>query len=233
MEQEFLVNAFLSFSFKLNLDYFTGCGGGGESYHCKLWCLEVLREGKYKMRVVPPAYFSSSTDLVVEVGFMGAPTVSHELLSNGHECLEAVNTLEKFLSKKIAGIYSAEIGGSNGLMGLLVAASKQVPCIDCDGMGRAFPYLNQVLSFIHNLPATPACLCDIRGETVLCTDDMISTAQELEDVFRKECTERGLCVGVCLPPMNGEQLQKHALPYSLSRAWFLGKCWICFCLLKR
>ncbi|CAF1326807.1 unnamed protein product [Rotaria sp. Silwood1] len=200
-----------------------GCGGGGESYHCKLWCLDVLRESKNKMRVVSPSYFSSSSDLIVNVGFMGAPTVSHELLPNGHECLEALNVIEKYLSKKIVGIYSAEIGGANGLMGLLVAASKQILCIDGDSMGRAFPCLTQFLPFIHGLPATPSCLCDVRGETVLCTDDMVSTAQELEDFFRKECTKRGLCVGVTLPPITGKDLQKNILHHSLSRAWFLGE----------
>ncbi|CAF1056964.1 unnamed protein product [Rotaria sordida] len=200
-----------------------GCGGGGESYHCKLWCLEVLREGKYQMRVVPPSYFYSSSDLIIDVSFMGAPTVSHELLPNGRECLEAVNIIEKYLSKKIVGIYSAEIGGANGLMGLLVAASKQILCIDGDAMGRAFPCLTQFLPFIHGLPVTPSCLCDVRGETVICTDDIISTSQELEDVFRKECTKRGLCVGMASPPITGEQLQKNILHHSLSRAWFLGE----------
>ncbi|CAF3567449.1 unnamed protein product [Rotaria sp. Silwood1] len=200
-----------------------GTGGGGESYHCKLWCLEVLREGKYKMRVVPPSFFSSASNLIADVGFMGAPTVSHELLSNGRECLEAVNAIEKYLSKKIDAVYTGEIGGSNGLMGLLVAARKQVPCVDCDGLGRAFPCLDHSLCFIHGLPPTPACLCDIRGETVMCTNDMVSTAKELEDIFRKECTERGLFTGVCLPPLTGEQLQKHTLLHSLSRAWFLGE----------
>ncbi|CAF2860431.1 unnamed protein product [Rotaria sp. Silwood2] len=200
-----------------------GCGGGGESYHCKLWCLEVLREGKYKMLVVPPSYFYSSSDLIVGIGFMGAPTVSHELLPNGHECLEAVNVIEKYLSKKIVGIHSGEIGGANGLMGLLVAAKKQIFCIDCDSMGRAFPCLTQFLPFIHGLPVTPSCLCDVRGETIICTDGIVSTPQELEDVFREECTKRGLCVGVALPPITGEQLQKNILHHSLSRAWFLGE----------
>lgn len=180
------------------------------------------------MRVVPHSYFSSPSDLVAEIGFMGAPTVSHELLSNGHECLEAVNTIEKLLSKNIAGIYSAEIGGANGLMGLLVAAKKQVPCIDCDQLGRAFPCLNHCVRFIHKLPATPSCLCDVRSEIVLCLNDMISTPKELEDTFRDECTKRGLIVGICLPPMTGEQLQKHAVPHSLSLAWFLGKYYYYF-----
>lgn len=200
-----------------------GCGGGGESYHCKLWCLEVLRRDKHSMRVAPPSYFASSSDLVIGIGFMGAPTVSHELLSNDHECLQAVNKIEEYLGKKINGIFSVEIGGSNGLMGLLVAASKQVPCIDCDEMGRAFPCLNQFLNFIHDQPLTPVCLCDIRGETVLITDETDLTSAKLEDICRKECTERGLVVGVCLPPLNNEQLQKYTIHHSLSRAWFLGE----------
>jgi DUF917 family protein len=223
MEQEYSVNNSLLFSSKINFYYITGCGGGGESYHCKLWCLEVLRKDKYKMRVVPPSFFSSSSDLVVDVGFMGAPTVAHELLANGGECLEAVSTIENYLSRKIVAVYSGEIGGSNGLMGLLVAASKELPCIDCDGIGRAFPCLDHTLAYIHGLPATPACVCDVRGETVMCTDDMIATPKELENTFREECTKRGLCIGICLAPLTGEQLQKHTIHHSLSRAWFLGK----------
>lgn len=175
------------------------------------------------MRVVPPSFFASSSDLIADVGFMGAPTVSHELLSSGQECAQAVSTLERHLSKRIGGVYSGEIGGSNGLMGLIVAANKGVPCIDADGLGRAFPCLNHTLAFIHGFPAAPACLCDIHGETVMCTSATVSSAQELEDVFRKECIKRGLIVGVCLPPMTGAEVMQYALPNSLSRAWFLGK----------
>ena len=223
MEQAFLVNKFISFTQKISRSRIVGCGGGGESYHGKLWCLEELRKDSRSMRVVPFSYFDSSAGLTVTVGSMGAPTVSHELLSNGRECLEAVNVLEKHLSKKIVGICSVEIGGANGLEGLIVAAQKQVFCIDADGMGRAFPYLTHVLPYINNFPATPSSFCDRRGETILCTDDRVSTPQELEDFFRDECTKRGLTLGIALSPMTGKELQKYMVPHSLSRAWFLGK----------
>ena len=176
------------------------------------------------MRVLPPSSVLSSSDLVAAIAFMGAPTVSHELLPSGRECLLAVNAIETHLSKKITAIFSGEIGGANGLMGLLVAASKQVPCLDCDGMGRAFPRLDQFLPFIHGQPIQPASLCDVQGEIVMCIDQSISTPAALEDKFREECTKRGLCVGICLPPMIGELLQDHVVPHSLSRAWFLGEC---------
>lgn len=178
------------------------------------------------MRVVPPSYFSSSSDLIGTIAFMGAPTVSHELLPNGDECFKSVSIIESYLSKNIVGIISGEIGGSNGLMGLLVAARKDILCLDADGMGRAFPCLSQFLPFINGLPPTPSCLCDVRGETVIGTKDMISTSQELEDFFRKECTQRGLSVGVAFPPIIGKQLQDHVVSYSLSRAWFLGEYYL-------
>ncbi|CAF4344479.1 unnamed protein product, partial [Rotaria magnacalcarata] len=73
-----------------------------------VWCIDSIvlgsgGGGKYKMRVVPTSYFAASSDLIVGAGFMGALTVSHELLPNGHGCLEAVNVLEKYLSTNIAG----------------------------------------------------------------------------------------------------------------------------------
>lgn len=232
MGLEFLVSTLILVSIEINSDYFVGCGGGGESYNRKQWCLQLLQNDKYQMRVIPPSFYPSQSHLFLPIGFMGAPTVSHELLSNGRECLEAVDTIEKFLSIKLTGIFSAEIGGSNGLMGLIVAALRQVFCVDCDGMGRAYPRLDQELSCIHNLPVTPACLCDTRGETVLCTDDMISTATELEDVLRIECTKRGLQAALCLPPLTGEQVQQHTILHSVSQAWLLGECCIYFCLLE-
>ncbi|CAF4549825.1 unnamed protein product [Rotaria magnacalcarata] len=160
-----------------------------------VWCIDSIvlgsgGGGKYKMRVVPTSYFAASSDLIVGAGFMGAPTVSHELLPNGHECLEAV-------------IFTGDIGGANGIIGLLVAVKKDIFCIDGDAMGRAFPYLNQCLSSIHGLPATPSWLCDVRSGTIIGTDESISNSQELEEFFRKECTERGLCVGVAFPPIHG------------------------------
>ncbi|CAF1316545.1 unnamed protein product, partial [Adineta ricciae] len=200
-----------------------GCGGGGESYHTKLSCLEMLKTNNGKMRVIPPAALHPSSDLVAVIGFMGAPTVSHEQLPSGNECLLAIDTIEKYLSKKITAVFSAEMGGANGLRNLLVGTVKNIPCVDCDNMGRAFPRLDQKLPFILGQSVTPACMCDVRGRTVLYTEETIKDAHELEDVLRKECIKMGLRGGLCMPPLTGEQVQKYSIHNSLSRAWFLGR----------
>ncbi|CAF4294392.1 unnamed protein product [Rotaria sp. Silwood2] len=200
-----------------------GCGGGGEPYHTKLSCLEMLNKSNGMIRVISPASLHPLLDLAAIVGFMGAPTVSYEQLPSGNECLLAISTVEEYLSRKVTSVFCGEMGGANGLRGLLVAASKQVPCVDCDNMGRAFPRLDQNLPFIRGQNVTPTCLCDVHGRAVLYTQETVQDAHELEETLRKECTKMGLRGGFCLPPLTGDQVQKYTVHHSLSLAWFLGK----------
>lgn len=154
---------------------------------------------------------------------MGAPTVAHEQLPNGRECAQAIDCVVAYLGREVTAILSAEIGGANGLRCLLVGAMKRLPCVDCDGMGRAFPRLDHKLAFIHDQPVTPTCLCDVRGRTVLYTNETIQTGQELENTLRKECIKMGLRGALCFPPLTGEQVLHHTIHHTLSRAWFFGQ----------
>ncbi len=43
--------------------------------------------------------------------------------------------------KNIVAVFSAEIGGFNGFTGPACAAELDLPLVDCDTMGRAFPEL--------------------------------------------------------------------------------------------
>ncbi|CAF0899382.1 unnamed protein product [Didymodactylos carnosus] len=92
---------------------------------------------------------------------MSAPTVGIEHLPSGQECLHSIRAIEKFLSRQVTSLYSAEIGGSNGLIALIVSSQMNIPCLDCDGMGRAFPQLDHSLSFIEGQKCSPTCLSDV------------------------------------------------------------------------
>ena len=52
--------------------------------------------------------------------------------------------MENYLGYSIDALISAEIGGLNSMMPLAVSAQKQLPVLDADGMGRAFPHLEMV-----------------------------------------------------------------------------------------
>lgn len=90
---------------------------------------------------------------------------------------------------KPAAILVLEIGGMNSLCPLTVGARLDVPIIDCDGMGRAFPKLQHYLPFIYGSPAYPAVLADNKGKTVCCV--RAESATELENFFRTECVKSG------------------------------------------
>ena len=52
------------------------------------------------------------------------------------------------LQKKLCALMSAEIGGMNGMISLMVAAETGLPVVDADGMGRAFPELQMFVPII-------------------------------------------------------------------------------------
>ena len=86
-------------------------------------------------------------------------------------------------------IVCAEIGGMNALSPLSVAARLGIPVLDCDGMGRAFPQLQQYGPFICGRPPFPAVLSDNHGRSVCCLS--AESAVDLENFFRDECMKAG------------------------------------------
>lgn len=95
----------------------------------------------HKMRVI--SHEDMKEDEFGCIGaFLGGPFVALEKLIAGNEVLDAVNLVLDHLkndSKRIAGLMPLEIGGLNSIAPLYTSALLNLPMIDCDGMGRAFP----------------------------------------------------------------------------------------------
>ena len=58
---------------------------------------------------------------------------------------------------------SAEIGGSNSIAPLYTAAQMDLPLLDADGMGRAYPEVQMVSIFVYGTKCTPCALADEKG----------------------------------------------------------------------
>ena len=72
---------------------------------------------------------------------------------------------------------------------MLAGAAADLPVMDVDGMGRAFPELQMFVPFIYGAQQYPAALADNKGEVMTCTH--IGSSLELEKFFRVETVRMG------------------------------------------
>lgn len=55
---------------------------------------------------------------------------------------------------------SIEVGGMNGIEPLVLAGNLDLPMLDADGMGRAFPELQMIVPLFFGYVPTPAVAVD-------------------------------------------------------------------------
>jgi DUF917 family protein len=196
-----------------------GTGGGGNAYLGKLRAWEQLRAGR-RIRVIPPEALQEE-DLVIAVGGIGAPTVGIEKIKKGDECLRAVKAVEKEVGQPAAALMTVEIGGANAIEPMIAAAMANLPIVDVDGMGRAFPELQMITFFIYGLKPWPGALCDEKGNTVVFTE--VQSALWLEKLARTGTVAMGCTASFALPPLTGKQVNEWGVKYTVSQVWRLGR----------
>lgn len=208
--------------------YILGCGGGGHPYSHFLEVRNMLRKGA-KIRIIDmeglPKYITDAEGSIVSVGYAGSPTVTAERLA-GDELYEANELLAQFIGKRPEAVFPLEIGGGNGLQGLFCASDQQwdVPTVDCDLMGRAYPTHWQTLPVVFNEGKpffSPCAMSDGNGNTVIvskCKSDMHS-----EKILRASLSELGASVGVVNPPMSVDQIHRMTVKNTVSQAWRIGR----------
>ncbi len=92
--------------------------------------------------------------------------------------MEAQIELATIIKKKPTSVIALEIGGGNGLQGMILGASTQmnIPTVDGDWMGRAYPTKWQttpvVFSGQKRAVFLPITMCDGGGNVVVRSDGM-------------------------------------------------------------
>ncbi|KAF4345368.1 hydantoinase oxoprolinase [Fusarium beomiforme] len=200
-----------------------GTGGGGSVYSALLHSRETLRSlPRRRMRVVESCRLPPEARVAM-IAFAGAPSVSNERLIGGDELSTASEALSRFLG--ISGydaMMAAEIGGSNGMRTFASAAAMDMPIIDADTMGRAFPRVDMALpySFGEASPA-PAVLSDARGNVQVIAQ--VEDSHRFETVIRSACVELGLYTALSLAPLPRNVVDRTCCLGGLSFAWFMGR----------
>ncbi|HVA93060.1 MAG TPA: DUF917 domain-containing protein [Chloroflexota bacterium] len=196
-----------------------GTGGGGNPRIGRLRTEQLLKAGK-KLTLIPLSALADE-DIVVSVGGIGAPVVGIEKIERGDECYRAMRAVERAGGKPVTALISGEIGGANSMEPMITAAQAELPVVDGDGMGRAFPELQMCTFFVYGLHPSPAAIADEKDNVVVFTG--VKDMYWLERLSRATAVDMGATAGYATPPMRGEFVRRFAVPGTVTQAIDLGQ----------
>lgn len=197
---------------------FFGAGGGGNPFIGKLMALQAVDKfGPIKLLSVDEV---EPDDWYCPVAIMGAPAVMMEKIPNGDEFTRVMEKLQKYTGHKFVGTFPMEAGGVNSMVPMALAASLQVPLVDCDGMGRAFPELQMCTFHLGGVPTTPMVITDEKKNA-----SVIETinAKWAERLARVATVEMGGSATVALYPSNGQQIKANGISGIVTQCEEVGR----------
>ena len=196
-----------------------GTGGGGDPYYNLVAAKLLYRQG-HTVSLINPEDLADD-DLVAVVSFQGAPVVGVERLPDPSRMVMAIRVMEDYIGRKFTAVMSVEIGGSNGIQPLLAAALMDIPLVDADGMGRAFPDVSKTSFAVADLKPYPLSVVDVRDNAVI-----IAPGVDwfwMERISRKVVTEMGSMGSTCKAPRTGREVKDHAILGSVRKAIRIGR----------
>ncbi|KAJ9607395.1 hypothetical protein H2200_008468 [Cladophialophora chaetospira] len=201
-----------------------GCGGGGDPYETFIRAKQVLERAPGSIKIIsasslPPAGTVGCT------GDLGSPEVSSERMA-ANECNKAHDELMRVMGyKPVEAFIALEIGGGNGVTNLEVAASCNVPCVDGDYMGRAYPTAWQTTPNVYGTSKgealVPAVIASGDGSFLIMTQSR--TDRLVDKILRTATVEMGCRAGHAGPPKSSQVVQEQSIPNTVSLAWRIGK----------
>ena len=159
--------------------------------------------------------------LVAVVSFQGAPLVGTERLPDARLMVKAIRVMEDHLGQRFDAVMAVEIGGSNALQPLVAAALMDLPVVDADGMGRAFPDVSKTSFAVRDLKPYPLSVVDCRDNSVIVTPG--ADWFWMERISRKVVTEMGSAGATCKAPRSGREVKDHAILGSITKALRIGQ----------
>lgn len=196
-----------------------GTGGGGSPYLAQLNLKNLYEKGK-RCRVIQPEYLNDD-DLIAVVSQMGAPLVGQERLVDPATLARSVRLMEEFIGQKFSAIMAVEIGGGNALSPFLAAAHLDIPVVDADAMGRAYPEAQNTSFAIGNLKMYPLSLVDCRDNEAIVS--RVPSWVWMERISRKITTEVGSVASTCKAPRTGAEVKEWGILHTVTKATQIGE----------
>jgi DUF917 family protein len=195
-----------------------GSGGGGcPDYDVLMAEKHCLDYGKARLVDVSEL---KKEHLVVPIAFAGAPLVATEVLPSGNECEILIRSIEDMYGKKPDYIMPAEIGGANALCPFIFASRLDIPVLDADTLGRAFPELQMSTCNLFGISPGPAFIADCLGNHVVVK---AINAHTLETIARQSIVAMGSSALVGIYVMDGEQARRSVVKGTITQAIRMGR----------
>ncbi|WVQ99771.1 hypothetical protein IAU59_006913 [Kwoniella sp. CBS 9459] len=206
--------------------YILGTGGGGNPHGVFLAVRELMRKGN-KVRVIDVETLDQDK-VVMYGGGIGSPEVASEKLVSGKGG-DTVRALLRFMNMDNLGAMAAvEIGGGNGMVAMLSAstADLDVPVIDGDFMGRAYPTgwqttVNVYAEDDQGKMVLPTLMDSGDGTQMLLTK--AKHYKDVDNVLRSACMEMGTSASVVARPLTKPQCERALIRNTVSQSWRIGR----------
>jgi uncharacterized protein len=195
-----------------------GTGGGGSPYLGLLNMRRLYADG-HRVALISP-FDLDADDWVAVVSNMGAPLVGQERLADSRNIARAVEIQQGLLGHKFRAVMPLEIGGGNGIQPLMAAAHLDLPVIDADTMGRAYPEAQMTSVAVGELRPYPCVLYDPRGIEAVVTK--VPNWKWMERASRKICVEMGSIASTCKAPRTGAEIKEWGIHFTVSKAIGIG-----------
>ena len=195
-----------------------GSGGGGNT-NILFDLIKYLMHTHGRVKVIKINELNHD-DLVVPLAFVGAPLIGIEKIPNTRIFEDIYQKIKADYPNRNIILMPAEIGGCNALTPLLLALKHNLPILDADLIGRAFPTLDLCKPAIHNKSCNPTYLADFMGNSVTLS---LTNLNLLEKTVRDITIHFGSNAGVATFIFNGHEANEYVIANSISRALELGK----------
>ena len=194
--------------------------GGGGDYLDGIKAIEICEERNQQitflgMEDINPEGFYVSVGMIGSISEETWMPVEQEI----ELMAEAVKILEDSMNVKFEGIISPELGGITGIT-FAVAATLNIPMLDCDAAGRAVPLMDHTTFNIVNIDACPVAIATRDGDAIII--NKAPKAERLEHLLRALAVTSGN-IASTFNPIQGKLLKNSTISSALTVCGKIGK----------
>ncbi len=191
-----------------------GSGGGGTTGTARLILAHHLAGTRPIELVAQP----NPEAFVAGIGAYGSATLMLESLPGPAAFHQALRALER-RHRPVEALLPLEVGGVNGVLAALVAATTGLPLVDADPLGRAFSRLSDTV-LAAGVPLRSIFFASADGHTVHLE---AGTGPQLESVLQSLLPAVGGWGAVAAFPGRAADILPHAVRGTVSHAITLGQ----------